>query len=96
MNLFQADVALAVDVGLAVGDVGLAELLNLLGYVVGLVVAGTDAFLLDEGVDSALEETALAAELHLNDGGVAGDTGEAHAVGGAEVAEAVGDEILHF
>ena len=68
-------------------------MLDLAGHVVGLVVAGPDALLLDEGVDFALEKTALAAELHLDDGGVAGDAGEAHAVGGAEVAEAVGDEM---
>ena len=74
------------------GNVGLAELLHLAGDVVSLVVAGTYALLLDEGVDATLEETTLTVGLHLDDGGVAGDACEVHAVGRAEVAKTIDNE----
>ena len=90
--LFPGDVAFLVDACLAMGNVLKGELAYLLGDAMGAVTTGTNTFLLDERVDAAAEETALAVGLYLNDGGIAGDALEVHAVGGAEVAEAVGNE----
>ena len=80
--------------GLAVGDVLLAEKLDLAGDGTLLVEAGAYAFGLEEGVDLAVEEAAVAVDGDGDYGGVGGDAGEAHAVGGAEIAEAVVDEAV--
>ena len=74
------------------GDILKGELTNLLGDAVGVVATRSNAFLLNERMDLATQETALAVGLYLDDGGIAGDSLEVHAVGRAEVAETVGNE----
>lgn len=74
------------------GDILKGELTNLLGDAVSVVATRSNAFLLNERMDLATQETAAAVGLYLDDGGIAGDALEVHAVGRAEVAEAVGNE----
>lgn len=91
-GLFQRDVAFGIDAGFALGDVLLAELLDLAGYLVAVVLSGAYAFLLKEGVDAAMLETAFVVDGNLDDGGMGGDACQAHAVGRTEVAETIDDK----
>ena len=73
-------------------DVGFGESLDFLGHGVSLVKAWPYPLCLDEGVYLAATEGAISVDGDFHYGRVAGDAGEVHAVGGAEIAEAVGDE----
>ena len=87
------------DAYVRVGEVGLGELFHLAGHSVGVVRPWADAFLLNERVDLSVDEVAvLTIDADGYNWGVGADAGEAHAVGGAEVAEAVGYEMsfIHF
>ena len=90
--LAQRDGALAADDSLAGRQVLLAERFDLVGHAAALVGAGTGATLLDERVDLSFEETTLAVDLDFGDGCIARNARQTDVIGGAEIAEAVGNE----
>ena len=75
-------------------DVAGRQVADELGGAVLPVETRPDGWLLNEGVDLALQETPFAIDFHLEEGCIAGDALQADALGRAEIAEAIGDELV--
>ena len=64
------------------------------GGTVGGIEAGAYALGLEEGMDLSAHEAAVGGEFEREQGGIAQHAAEAHAVGGAEIAQTVGNEVF--
>ena len=85
--------AVVVDEDVGIGEVFLREVADGFGNGVVLVDAWAGVVGLYEGVYLAVHKLAFVVQSHGDDGRIAADAGDADACGGAEVAEAVGDEV---
>ena len=90
--LLQSNSTIVVYAGLAMGNVFLAECLDLLGNIMGFVQTWSHTFNLSEGVNLAMQEAAFIVDGDTYHRGVCRDTGQTHAVGRTEIAEAVVDK----
>ena len=92
MGLLTCDVSRLADGDGASLDVGEREITDFASYCVGVVTAWSLAFLLDKGMNLSFQEGSVRGNLDFDDGGIASDASQIHAVGRGKVAEAVGNE----
>ena len=92
MGLLTCDVSRLADGDGASLDVGEREITDFASYGVGVVTAWSLAFLLDKGMNLSFQEGSVRGNLDFDDGGIASDASQIHAVGRGKVAETVGNE----
>ena len=92
MLAFQPDMAVRVNAGLALRQVGLTQSLHLCDNTFVLVCARTHTTCLEERMDLTVQELTVLVDADLNHGCIAGDTRQTDVIGSAEVSQTIGDE----